>query len=212
MWHQCIRGAETPAFRPGKEASLLSCRWSHRLWRSHRRAGAAGRRSSGVGATHLPAVPAHRRDLQRNGPLHAQLWGRTGAHARRVEPTAPGAPPGGWSASGLLPAPAFRRGVADCIPQADQHMSVSMPTSAVRQAAPLRDKEAGDKEEWLPTHSPSHLHFIAYSGACGKSWVVLYNRGPRREIYGDRRSNMHVLLSTYGSHRVRTNAESMTGG
>jgi hypothetical protein len=43
------------------------------------------------------------------------------------------------------------------------------------------DKEAGDKEWRLPTHFPSHLHFIAYSGACGKAWVMSYNRQPRPE-------------------------------
>jgi hypothetical protein len=42
-------------------------------------------------------------------------------------------------------------------------------------------KEASDKERRLPTHSPSYFHFIAYSGACGKPWIVSYNCQPRPE-------------------------------
>jgi hypothetical protein len=74
------------------------------------------------------------------------------------------------------------------------------------------DKEADAKERRLATHCPSHFHFIAYSGACGKPWSMSYNRRPGLETYGDRRSNMQVLLSTYGSHGARANAEPMTGG
>jgi hypothetical protein len=47
--------------------------------------------------------------------------------------------------------------------------------------SPADGKEAGDKERRLLTHSPFHLHFIAYSGACGKPQVVSYNRQPGPE-------------------------------
>ena len=39
------------------------------------------------------------------------------------------------------------------------------------------DKEADDKGRRLPT--PSHFHYIAHRGACGKPQVVSYNRWPR---------------------------------
>ena len=49
----------------------------------------------------------------------------------------------------------------------------------------LDEQEAGDEEKRPPTHSPSYLDFIAFSGACGKSWVVSYNRQPRPETSGN---------------------------
>jgi hypothetical protein len=52
----------------------------------------------------------------------------------------------------------------------------------------LVDKEAGDEERRVPTHSLSHLHFIMYSGACGKPWVVSYNRQPRPETSSNLRT------------------------
>jgi hypothetical protein len=46
-------------------------------------------------------------------------------------------------------------------------------------------KETDDKERRLPIHSPSHPHFIAYSVACRKPWIVSYNRQPRPETSRD---------------------------
>jgi len=71
---------------------------------------------------------------------------------------------------------------------------------AVRECHPSRtgNKEADNKERRLLT--PSHLHFTAHRGACGKPQVVSYNRHPRPENDGHRRSSMLLLLGTDGSH------------
>ena len=62
------------------------------------------------------------------------------------------------------------------------------------------DKEADGKEGRPPTHSPSHLHFIAYSGACRKPWVVSYNRQPRPETSRNLRTweERHVSVVSEG--------------
>lgn len=48
------------------------------------------------------------------------------------------------------------------------------------------------------THS-LHLQSTPHRGACGKPRIVPHNRQPQTRTYGDGRSEMHVLLSTYGS-------------
>jgi hypothetical protein len=40
---------------------------------------------------------------------------------------------------------------------------------------------------------------IRAQGACGKPWVVLYNRRPMARTYGNGSGEMRVLSSTYGS-------------
>lgn len=50
------------------------------------------------------------------------------------------------------------------------------------------EKKADGKER-NPT-TPSHFHYIAHRGACGKPQVVSYNRRPRPKTFGNGRSNM----------------------
>src|SRR5262245_18763970 len=59
---------------------------------------------------------------------------------------------------------------------------------------------AGQKvdEEGQGEYSPCPLYYIPYRGACGKTWVVQYDRQLKQEPYV-RRSDMPVMLSINGS-------------
>jgi hypothetical protein len=59
----------------------------------------------------------------------------------------------------------------------------------------------------MVTHSPPPPIYTA-EGACGKPRVVPHNRRPQARTYGNGRSEMRVLLSTYGS---RGDVEPMVG-
>lgn len=51
-------------------------------------------------------------------------------------------------------------------------------------------QEASDKGRRLTTSSPFHFDCRALRGACGKPWVVSYNRQPGPAIHENRLGNM----------------------